>query len=410
MRQALITLFVLAFTNDLSRRLRRRGMAYRRTMKKTSVILFTSALIAFMIGVLWLWEAQAQTTGYQPIPNYGAGGAVIEDQPGQAGYYMRRDINNRFSGQVQTSPQLVHLNFYQLPAIVVNGQEYYVNDATPGSLPCTPGGGGAVAIGVAGQWACVPTTNLTASNLPHITFSNLPGTVSTGQLYYINDGTPGSVPCTGGGTGTIAMGIGTQWVCYAPGTVVTSGNSLLKGNGAGGIVNAASGTDYAPATAGTFVLKGNGSGAFAAALPGTDFAPVTPGAYILKGDGAGKFAQAVQGTDYFGGEALLCSGSGTGGTTCPNGGGTYACYQTINGHNKKTVCIFTNYCNSTVTPQTCSLTANGGSACSQSAYVSSNSEPYAVVPTGNPPTDLNLPANMSNNPAVLTQEFEMGCV
>jgi hypothetical protein len=90
---------------------------------------------------------------YTPIPNYGNGGAVVPDQPGQAGYYMRRDINNRFNGTVSISPQIVHLNFFQLPATVTNGQIYYINDGAPGA-PCKGGGSGAIAMGVNGQWVC----------------------------------------------------------------------------------------------------------------------------------------------------------------------------------------------------------------------------------------------------------------
>ena len=90
--------------------------------------------------------------------------------------------------------------------------------------------------------------------------------------------------------------------------------------------------------------------------------------------------------------------------------GTAQCYQQIIAHVKYTTCYFTGYQNTTGTQQTCSLTANGGSACTQSANVASQTEPYATVPQGSPPTSLNLPYNMLNNPASLTQVFQMGCV
>lgn len=47
--------------------------------------------------------------------------------------------------------------------------------------------------------------------------------------------------------------------------------SIQKGNGSGGLSNAASSTDYAPATSGTSILKGNGAGGFTAAVQGTDY-------------------------------------------------------------------------------------------------------------------------------------------
>jgi hypothetical protein len=54
-----------------------------------------------------------------------------------------------------SSRQLVHLNFAQLPATVTNGQMYYVNDGAPGT-PCSGGGNGAVAVGDGGVWSCGP--------------------------------------------------------------------------------------------------------------------------------------------------------------------------------------------------------------------------------------------------------------
>jgi hypothetical protein len=66
------------------------------------------------------------------------------------------------------------------------------------------------------------------------------------------------------------------------GGIVTSGTAILKGNGSGGVTNATSGTDYAPAPSGAAILKGNGSGGFVAAVAQTDYAPVcTPNVQVL---------------------------------------------------------------------------------------------------------------------------------
>lgn len=78
----------------------------------------------------------------------------------------------------------------------------------------------------------------------------------------------------------------------------TTGSSILKGDGTGGIANATSGTDYAPATSGSSLLKGNGAGGFSNAASGTDYAPATSGSSILKGNGSGGFSSATAGTDY----------------------------------------------------------------------------------------------------------------
>ena len=77
------------------------------------------------------------------------------------------------SGYVRSSTQLVHLNFAQLPAIATNGQMYYVNDGAPGT-PCISGGTGAVATRNGGMWNCGP----------------IPG----------GTGTPSSVTCSHQGT------------------------------------------------------------------------------------------------------------------------------------------------------------------------------------------------------------------
>jgi hypothetical protein len=141
----------------------------------------------------------------------------------------------------------------------------------------------------------------------------------------------------------------------------TSGSAILKGNGAGGCSNATSGTDFVPPTSGTAIQKANGSGGLVA---------------------------AVQNSDYFGGEITLCNGvSGT-------SGGSFTCYQVQNGHYKKTTCYLNAYYNSTGTAQTCSLTANGGTAFSSSGYLSSNVAPFGASLTGSPPNSISLPTNM----------------
>lgn len=95
---------------------------------------------------------------------------------------------------------------------------------------------------------------------------------------------------------------------------------VLKGNGAGGIIAAVAGTDYAPATTGTSILKAAG-GNFANAVAKVDYAPPTTGSSILKGDGLGGFAAAVSSTDYApatSGTSLLL-GNGSGGFTAYGG-------------------------------------------------------------------------------------------
>lgn len=81
-----------------------------------------------------------------------------------------------------------------------------------------------------------------------ITFSQLPGTVQNGKVFYIQDGAPGT-PCTGGGQGAWATGVNNQWNCGpiagGPGaptsvtcnhlnTIVGSGTFLAGANNASG--------------------------------------------------------------------------------------------------------------------------------------------------------------------------------
>lgn len=79
---------------------------------------------------------------------------------------------------------------------------------------------------------------------------------------------------------------------------LTSGTSILKGDGSTGIANAVSGTDYAPATSGTAILKGNGSGGFSSAAAGTDYAAATTGtnAQLLANNGSGGFSNVTVGS------------------------------------------------------------------------------------------------------------------
>jgi len=119
--------------------------------------------LLILIFALFIQDARAQ---YLPIPNFGAGGSIIPDAPGQAGYPFRQAVNQRFGGQVPISPQLVHINFASLPSTVTNGQQYYINDGSSGA-PCGGSGSGAIAIGINGQWICInaATSSATAINL-----------------------------------------------------------------------------------------------------------------------------------------------------------------------------------------------------------------------------------------------------
>lgn len=71
-----------------------------------------------------------------------------------AGKQFRDALNKKLNGKDTIAPQLVHLKLATLPATVTNGQVYYLDDGVPGSNPCVAGGAGAVAIGVNGAWSC----------------------------------------------------------------------------------------------------------------------------------------------------------------------------------------------------------------------------------------------------------------
>lgn len=118
------------------------------------------------------------------------------------------------------------------------------------------------------------------------------------------------------------LGLGTVATKAAP-----SGTSILKGDGSGGFSNAASGTDYAPATSGSAILKGDGAGGFSAAASGTDYAPPTSGTSILKANGSGGFSSAVADADYqtpIGTITGLAKGNGANALTAATAGVDYA--------------------------------------------------------------------------------------
>ena len=138
-------------------------------------------------------------------------------------------------------------------------------------------------------------------------------TLANGDIFYVS----------GGAITNLAKGTDGQYLSLSSGlpawadvaSLTVSGSAIQKGDGAGGLEDAVSGTDYAPATSGTAILKGDGSGGFGAAASGTDYAPATSGTAILKGDGSGGFAAAVAGTDYLADKSpvqLATSAAGTG--------------------------------------------------------------------------------------------------
>jgi len=145
--------------------------------------------IALLLVLALVGIARAQ---YTAIPNF----------TGQtAGQQFRNAINNKFSGADTSSPQLVHLYFYQLPATVTNGVMYYINDGSITS-PCAGGGTGAVATGVNGVWNCASSAGALegfepANLLPAQTgaynahgfkYQNLGAPTTTGDA--LSEGTP----------------------------------------------------------------------------------------------------------------------------------------------------------------------------------------------------------------------------
>jgi hypothetical protein len=103
--------------------------------------MYKSLLAAFIL-FLSVGFAQAQ---YNPIPNFSGA---------NAGQQFRGALNNKLSGSDTVAPRIVSLSFAQLSAIpALNGQMYYINDATQ-TIPCAGGGSGAFAVAVAGIWSC----------------------------------------------------------------------------------------------------------------------------------------------------------------------------------------------------------------------------------------------------------------
>ena len=72
-----------------------------------------------------------------------------------AGQQFRNALNNKLSGADPISPRLVPITFSQLPVTVTQGQLYYVTDGAPGT-PCAGGGPGAIAMGMGNVWSCGP--------------------------------------------------------------------------------------------------------------------------------------------------------------------------------------------------------------------------------------------------------------
>jgi hypothetical protein len=54
---------------------------------------------------------------------------------------------------------------------------------------------------------------LGGASLQLLTVANLSGTAVNGSLAVATDGTPGSSPCSSGGSGALAVRIGGSWVC-----------------------------------------------------------------------------------------------------------------------------------------------------------------------------------------------------
>jgi hypothetical protein len=79
---------------------------------------------------------------------------------------------------------------------------------------------------------------------------------------------------------------------------LTSGTSILKGDGSTGISNATAGTDYLAPPSGTAILKANSGGALANAVAGTDYAAATTGtaSQLLGSNGSGGFSNVTVGS------------------------------------------------------------------------------------------------------------------
>lgn len=121
---------------------------------------------------------------------------------------------------------------------------------------------------------------------------------------------------------------------------LTSGSSLLKGDGSTGISNATAGTDYLAPPSGTSILKANSGGALANAVSGTDYAPATSGTSILYGNGSGGFSNVTIGSGVsfsLGTLSATGSGSTTASATFNNSGSGDASGTTFNGSTARTI-------------------------------------------------------------------------
>lgn len=121
---------------------------------------------------------------------------------------------------------------------------------------------------------------------------------------------------------------------------LTSGTSLLKGDGSTGISNATAGTDYLAPPSGTSILKANSGGALANAVAGTDYAPATSGTSILYGNGSGGFSNVTIGSGVsfsLGTLSATGSGSTTAAATFDNSGSGAASGTTFDGSTARTI-------------------------------------------------------------------------
>jgi hypothetical protein len=113
--------------------------------------------------------------------------AIPNFQGTLAGQQFRNALNNKLSGSDTISPQMVHILFSQLPGSVVNGQLFYVTDGAPGT-PCGGGGPGAIAMGMNGVWSCGPVpggiATPTSVSCSHKTTVVGAGVFTTGSTNY----------------------------------------------------------------------------------------------------------------------------------------------------------------------------------------------------------------------------------
>lgn len=258
------------------------------------------ALVLLVIFLLGLCAPAAYA--YTPLTTAGVSGPAFATQ-----------IDNRFNGTSTVAPQFDHYTVAALPT-ELDAQIVYASDGTPGTSPCSGGGGGAVAVGVAGSWTCLAAatiayTQQTCSSTPcSITATfvrcdasggartlNLPAAVVNGapHPHYItkidSSGNACTVTATNSdlinGAGTFNLTSQYQEISVADDATVAhvwditnteypvvpasrggagTVNGILKANGAGVVSAAVSATDYAPAPSGgaNAPLFNNGSGGF----------------------------------------------------------------------------------------------------------------------------------------------------